>query len=241
MADPAGDGASWTGVPSDGGPLVVVDDIEAPRLSADDHHHLARVRRIRDGAGIVLTDARGSWRRALMAAASPDPVGDVEQVDAPTRPVAVAFALVKGSKPELVVQKLTELGVDRIVPFVAARSVVSWDQARAAAAHDRFARVAREAIMQSRRVWMPTIDPVSTFDSLASEPGACRADMGGSPPSLDHRLVMVGPEGGWDDRERSAELPTVALADGVLRAETAAIVAGALLVGLRSGLVGRPD
>lgn len=241
--DPEGDGAE-AAVPAGGGPLVFVDDLDAPRLTDDDHHHLARVRRVRDGDELVVADGRGGWRRARMAGPAPRPVGPRHRAPLPTPEVGVAFALVKGQKPELVVQKLTELGVDRIVPFVAARSVVRWDAARAAGAHQRLERVAREAAMQSRRARLPVVEPVGSFADLTGRAGACRADLAGGPVTLGHPFVLVGPEGGWTEEEQACDLPVVGLADGVLRAETAAMVAGGLLAALRSGLVapvGRAD
>lgn len=224
-------------VPAGGGPLVFVGDLDEPRLADDDHHHLARVRRVRDGDDLVVADGRGRWRTARMAGADPEPTGPCRRAPRPTPELGVAFALVKGQKPELVVQKLTELGVDRIVPFVAGRSVVRWDAARATGAHHRLERVAREAAMQSRRARLPVVEPVASFGDLTGRPGACRADLAGGPVSLRHPFVLVGPEGGWTDEERACDLPVVGLADGVLRAETAAMVAGGLLAALRSGLV----
>lgn len=166
-------------------------------------------------------------------------MGAIVHAARPTPAVGVGFALVKGQKPELVVQKLTELGVDRIQPLVAARSVVRWDGDKAGAALARWQKVAREAAMQSRRPWVPVVDTVVPFAAVASAAhGACRADAEGGPVSLDRPLVLVGPEGGWTDDERAVDLPVVGLGDGVLRAETAAIVAGALLTALRAGLVG---
>ncbi len=225
-------------VPSDGGPLVFVADLAVPVLSADDHHHLARARRLRPGDPLVLSDGQGRWVAARFADDRPEPVGDVT-VSTRARPaLAVGFALVKGAKPELAVQKLTELGIDRIQPFVAARSVVRWDAARSASAHIRLERVAREAAMQSRRAWLPEVGGVISFAEAAAAPGACRADRGGGPPNLSHPLILTGPEGGWAPEEQAAAVPVVGLADGVLRAETAAIVAGAVLAALRAGLVG---
>lgn len=224
-------------VPSGGGPLVFVADLSAPVLDGDDHHHLARVRRVRDGDDLIVADGAGSWRRARMAGDRPTVDGPVVSAPRRTPAVAVGFGLSKGAKPEWCVQKLTELAVDRIRPFVAARSVVRWDASKAAAAHERFVKVAREAAMQSRSAWLPTIDPLVDLGTLVG-PGVARADRGGAPLRLSSTTtVLVGPEGGWDDAERALDLPTVALADGVLRAETAAVVAGALLVALRSALV----
>ncbi|CAN5289996.1 16S rRNA (uracil(1498)-N(3))-methyltransferase [soil metagenome] len=224
-------------VPAGGGPFVLVADLASPTLTDDDHHHLARARRLRTGDELVLGDATGRWCPARFAGHHPEPVGDPVTAPRPTPPVSVAFALVKGTKPELVVQKLTELGVDRISPFVAARSVVRWDAARSASASVRLERVAREASMQSRRPWLPTVDPVGSFAELSGSAGACRADRDGAPPSLDHPLILTCPEGGWSPGEATADLPVVTLGGGVLRAETAAIVAGVVLTALRDGLV----
>jgi 16S rRNA (uracil1498-N3)-methyltransferase len=225
-------------LPSGGGPLVFVEDLDHPVLSPEDHHHLARVRRLRDGDPLVAGDGLGRWRPARMAAGRPESVGEAVTVDRPRPAVGVGFALVKGTKPELVVQKLTELGVDRIVPFASARSVVRWDPGKAAAGHQRLERVAREAAMQSRQPWIPTVEPVSDFASLVVQPGVAIAERGGLPPGLHHPMVLVGPEGGWAPEELAADAPRVALATGVLRAETAAITAAVMLVALRAGLVG---
>ena len=149
----------------------------------------------------------------------------------------MAFALTKGEKPELVVQKLTELGVDRIVPFTAARSIVRWDADRAAHHIGRLRKVAREAAMQSRRAHLPVVEDLLDFAGVRALPGAVLADAGGGPPRLDRPVVLIGPEGGWTDDERSAGLPAMGLGPQILRAETAAIAAGTLLGALRAGTV----
>jgi 16S rRNA (uracil1498-N3)-methyltransferase len=158
-----------------------------------------------------------------------------EPVDRPE--VAVAFAIVKGDRPEFVVQKLTELGVDRIVPFMATRSVVRWDADRAERNVERMRRVAREAAMQCRRARLPTIESLADFATVIARPGAALADLDGHAPSLAHPLLVVGPEGGWTDEERASADHRVSLATYVLRAETAAVIAGSLLTALRSELV----
>ncbi len=155
----------------------------------------------------------------------------------PDPPLTVAFALVKGERPELVVQKLTELGVDRIVPFVAERSVVRWDAAKAARQGERWHEIARQAAMQCRRTTLPAVDPLATFAVVAALPGAARADVTGEPPTLDRPTILIGPEGGWSRGEVDNALPSVQLGSTVLRAETAAITAGAIFAALRSGLL----
>jgi 16S rRNA (uracil1498-N3)-methyltransferase len=152
----------------------------------------------------------------------------------------VGFALVKGSRPELIVAKLTELGMDRIVPVEAARSVVRWEPDRAAGHLERLRRVAREAAMQSRRAWLPEVLPAATLADLVAAEGGDRlalAEPGGGAPSLDRPVVLVGPEGGWTDAELEQVSHRVGLGPQILRVETAAITVGALLGALRSGLV----
>lgn len=224
-----------TGAPPDGrhGPHVLVDSVDAPVLADDDRHHLDRVLRLRDGDPITVGDGAGRWRPCRFGPAI-DPVGEVVEVAAPAPRLGVAFALIKGGRPELVVQKLVELGVDDIRPFAAERSIVRWDDAKAAKNQQRLDRLAREAVMQCRRAWLPVVHPVASFDAVAALPGAARADMGGAPLSAGAvSTVLVGPEGGWTEAERAVDLPTVVLSTAVLRAETAAITAGALLAAQR--------
>jgi 16S rRNA (uracil1498-N3)-methyltransferase len=90
--------------------------------------------------------------------------------------------------------------------------------------------------MQCRRSWLPTVDAVQSFTTVASAPDAVLADDGGAPVDLERPVVLIGPEGGWAPEE-SAGRPTVGLGPHVLRAETAAIAAGALLVAKRAALV----
>jgi 16S rRNA (uracil1498-N3)-methyltransferase len=149
--------------------------------------------------------------------------------------LCVGFALTKGAKPELVVQKLTEVGIDRIVPFRAERSVVRWEDDRVGRAGQRLAAVARAAAMQSRRAWLPTVEPVATFDDPGWGGGVVLADRGGRPASGHDVTVLIGPEGGWSPAELASGRPTVAFGHTVLRAETAAIAAGVVLGALRSG------
>ena len=225
---------------------VVLADIggageSALALSDDVAHHLVHVLRLRAGDVVTATDGRGSWRptRLVTGGAGLDPTAASSFVPRPRPEVGVGFALTKGDKPELVVQKLTELGVDRIVPFVAERSVVSWDPAKAERNVVRWRAVAREALRQSRQVWEPEVAAVGTFADVCREPhGIVRADAGGEPPDPErHHLVLIGPEGGWSPAERGAAVATVSLGLSILRAETAAIVAATLLVGIRGALV----
>ena len=214
------------------GPLVFVDDLTAPALADDDRHHLVKVLRVRPGDALTISDGSGRWRTAVLGNEI-ESTGPIVEQPRPTPELTIGFALVKGDKPELIVQKLTELGIDRIVPFRGERSVVRWDDARAAKAVGRLRAVARAAAMQSHRTTLPTIDEVAALSSLAALPGAALTDRTGAVPTLDHPVLLVGPEGGWSPDERAMGTPVVALGDNVLRAETAAVAAGTLLAALR--------
>ena len=220
---------------------VFVRDLDAPTLDDYDLHHLARVLRLRAGEVVTASDGAGRWRPCTFAdGAALTVAGDVVSESAPAPAITVGFALTKGERPEWTVQKLTEVGVDRIVPVAAARSVVRLAGDRAAAQHRRWEKVAREAAMQSRRVWLPRVDPVTPFATIATG-GAALAEQGGNPPTLASPCVLTGPEGGWSEEELTAAdaagAARVGLGPTVLRAETAALAIAVLLCGLRGGTV----
>lgn len=210
-----------------------MDDIEAPELADGDRHHLQKALRLRAGDPLVVADGAGSWRSARFGPEL-EPTADVATEPRPSPVLTVGLTPTKGDRPEWAVQKLTELAVDRIVVLRTARSVVRWEGDKVDHHLDRLRRIAREAAMQSRRVWLPEVLGVHT---LADHPGAVLADPGGRPPATTDHVVLCGPEGGWSDDERAAMPDPVGLGPGVLRAETAAVTAGALLVALRQGVV----
>jgi 16S rRNA (uracil1498-N3)-methyltransferase len=221
---------------------VFVADVDEPVVDDADRHHLERVLRLRIGEQVTVSDGAGGWRDCIVGPGlALEPVGDAVRSVRAQPELTVGFALVKGDRPEWIVQKLTECGIDRIVPFVGDRSVVRWDGDKAARNAARLRRVAREASMQSRRRWLPNVvDPVpfTTAVRLVEGVGGAMADASGTAGvSLARPAVLVGPEGGWSDAELASGLPVVRLGPHVLRAETAAVAAGALLAALREGLV----
>jgi 16S rRNA (uracil1498-N3)-methyltransferase len=218
------------------GPFVFVDDIDRPELADNDRHHLSRALRVRDGEEMVVSDGRGRWRAARFGSAI-EIEGEILEDPLPVPAITVVFAPVKGDRPEWLVQKLTEIGVDRLVPMICDRSVVRWHGDRSDRALERLRRVAREAAMQSRRPRLPVIEAPVSFLEAVGWPGVAIASSGGMRPSLETPTVLIGPEGGWTDDELAAAHSTVSLGVQVLRAETAAVTAGTLLVALRQGLV----
>ena len=87
--------------------------------------------------------------------------------------------------------------------------------------------------MQCRRARLPEVEPLAEFDDLVTRERVALAQMGGPAIDAELRGVLVGPEGGWTDAELARARATVGLADHVLRAETAALTAGALLADRR--------
>ncbi len=237
---------------------LFVDDLAGPAPCDQDVHHLSRVLRLRPGEMVSASDGRGGSRLCEWAPSGPGlhPVSAPTWEPAPEPEVTVGFALTKGEHPEWAVQKLTEAGVDRIVIMTAERCVTRWSPSGASRHLERLREVARHAAMQSRRSWLPTVEGPVAFSDLAlpetgdgagqagqgtGETGAglALAVQGGAPLTLATPIVLVGPEGGWSEEELAAvpDARHVSLGPNVLRAETAAMAAGVLLVALRAGLV----
>ena len=188
---------------------------------------------MRTGEPCTVSDGLGRWRAVRFG----DPLevtGPIVTVPAPDPEVVVGFAPVKGDRPDWALQKLVELGVDRILLLAADRSVVRvrTDRRERAARQER---IVRAAAMQSRRVRIPRVEATSVTSALEQD-GVALAEPGAPPAGPEVRGILVGPEGGWSDAERSGR-PTVGLADGVLRTETAAVAAAMVLAGVRSGWI----
>jgi 16S rRNA (uracil1498-N3)-methyltransferase len=216
-------------------------------IDGADGRHLSRVRRVAAGELLTAADGSGRWRPYEATVVSKTGIRAESREDARLEPrltpsLEVAFAVTKGAKPELVVQKLTELGVDVIVPVVTRRSVVRWDEQRAEAATARFERIAREAAMQSRRARVPIVRNVARLGDLVGRADLVVADRAGrtlrelESDGRDAWCLVVGPEGGFDDDELVSLAKAARLAVGphVLRAETAAIAVAAALTAVRS-------
>ncbi|MCY4664535.1 MAG: RsmE family RNA methyltransferase, partial [Acidimicrobiaceae bacterium] len=108
------------------------------------------------------------------------------------------------------------------------------DEAKTARLVERWGRVAREAVMQCRRLWLPQVEPVRAFGDLDLD-GAVLALPAGRPLRQGENFVLIGPEGGWTEAETAAVPRHVVLGPHVLRSETAAIAAAAVLAARRSG------
>ncbi len=209
---------------------VFVSSLPGGELSPDDQHHLDRVLRLEPTDVITVCDGAGRWATANWSRLRGLTI--ISQIfEEPARTaLTIGCAIPKGDRPELIVQKLTELGIDRIQFFETARSVVRWDDEKRQRQLERLRRIAHEAAMQSRRLHVPRVDMVD-FDRLIQLNGVAMAEPGGR-DVLDQTVtvLLVGPEGGFDRDELDYAVPKIDLSPYVLRVETAAIVAAAQLV-----------
>jgi 16S rRNA (uracil1498-N3)-methyltransferase len=147
----------------------------------------------------------------------------------------LALALIRFSAFEFALEKVVEAGVTRIVPFTADRSNVTSGNR-----HERWSRIVIEAAKQSKRYYLPVLDQPASFEQVMAMPAASKImfaerDGGSLKSALANSpvLYLIGPEGGWTDREiaaaRAHGFHTVSLGAAILKAETAAIVGAALI------------
>lgn len=206
---------------------VFVESLDTISLSTDDTHHLLRVLRLREGEPVTASDGHGGWRPCKVSGDAIVPAGAVVLEPALTQ-LTIAAAIPKGDRLEWMVQKLTELGVGEIVLLHCERSVVRWKGERGVQQLARLNRVAREAAMQSRRVWLPNLRGPVEFAEMAKVPGAVIADPEGT-GDAGASVVLIGPEGGLTEGERGMCTAAINLGPNILRIETAAVAAGAIL------------
>ena len=203
-------------------------------LTPDDdvRHHLARVLRLRDGEVVSVSDGVGGWRLTTVRRSGDhialEPTSDVVCDDRPSVPLTIATAMPKGDRLDWLVQKTTELGVDRLQLFETERSVVRWRPDRIDKQLTRLQRISDEAARQSRRTHL--VEVLAPIDVSIVLPRCAVAEPGGRPLGPDDRFVAVGPEGGWTAAELAMANDAVTIGDNVLRTETAAVAIAALCV-----------
>lgn len=207
----------------DGGTISLDDDTE---------HHLRRVLRLRDGDAVSVTDGASRWCLAVTVsnggALALEATSQVVTEPIRARSITVASAIPKGDRLDWMVQKVTELGADRLVLLHADRSVVRWKADRVDHQLARLQRIADEALRQSRRVVRLRIDPPTTAVEVLGQ--YVMAEPGGRMLASADTALAVGPEGGWSDAELEVGRGRVDLGPTVLRTETAAVAFCALCV-----------
>jgi len=210
-------------------------------------HQIAVVLRMQPGDEITLV-AGGSEAVAVLETVSPDAVvarirERAESVREPRIALTLGLPLLRGDRSEEVVEAVTQLGVARVLPYVAMRSVV---RALGDAKRERWERIARESAETARRGQAPAIGTLRTWDQLfdvlprpivvAWEGEHERRLREALPRDVTELSLVIGPEGGLAEEEiaiaREHDAIVVSLGDRNLRAETAAIAAVAIAMDL---------
>jgi 16S rRNA (uracil1498-N3)-methyltransferase len=229
-------------------------DTDLVRLDGDEAHHLANVLRLRAGDEVALFDGRGAERRGRVETVSRRDVQvrvlDVVEPTAEARvAITLAQAALKGDRMDAIVRDATMLGVVAVQPLVTRRTVVPRSAAASERLRERLHRIAIASAKQCRRAVVPEIRPAVPFDEwvasargayLLVEPAEHPADAGRyslnellDRPAPDAAIVVVGPEGGWDETEvqAAARAGCVQLTLGArtMRADAAPLVVLAVL------------
>ncbi len=222
-------------------------------LGGDDAHHFVRVMRGKIGDEIRLFDGKGLSYRSVVETITKSGIRvkiletDSTSTESPVR-LTIATALPKGDRQKFLVEKLTELGVARLIPLHCERGVSKVD----AGVLERLRRQVVEASKQSRRTVLMEIDTEKSLQELGDFTGrkflphpVAEGDLGQTTFSADffehvdnEVLVAVGPEGGFTQTETVIALKQgfvpVDLGPRILRTETACFaIASMLLLGSR--------
>jgi 16S rRNA (uracil1498-N3)-methyltransferase len=242
--------------------FVQPEQINPPEImiTGDDAHHLHNVMRFRPGDEVICCDGQGqdylvkivSINAKLVAA---EIVGTLTESREPFAQVWLAQALPKSDKMEWIIQKGTEIGAVRFVPFTSKRTIVQLDAKKESKRLERWQKIAKEAAEQAHRSIIPGIDSVVDWKKLLvmkeeadlaliayeAESGQMIGDVvrpwigqqghsvtrsGSKRPSI---LIAIGPEGGFEQDEVKSALEAgwipVGLGRRILRTETAGMVA----------------
>lgn len=231
---------------------ILVADISCGSLTLDPEqaHHLRDVLRMREGQTVELFDQSGRRAEGTIVRLAPGEVvvraGNIVEAPPASLELTIASAVPKGPRADWMIEKLGELGATAFIPLTAQRSIVVPD---GTAKITRWQRLARESARQSQRTGVMQILPVQTTDQvigeerssstawyMSTDPGATPAWCAiqqlaaDPPPSL---TVLIGPEGDWTPAEiqrfDNAGLTAVSLGATILRIETAAVCAAAIV------------
>lgn len=233
-------------------------------ITGADAHHLAHVMRSKVGDHIVVADDEGKVGEYVMTGFTESTVSLdlVQYIDENTEsPVEIILAqcLPKGDKLELITQKATELGINTIVPLTSDNCVVRYDAKKAKAKQDKWQKIANEAGKQCGRSQLPQVQEIQPLKQWLTEMSGQKTDFAicmcyeneeqtGIKELLNRCsqkrfAIVIGPEGGFSLAEaefaQKLGIPSVSLGNRILRAETAAIAAMAIIQYEKGDLGGR--
>lgn len=208
-------------------------------------HHLKDVLRLKVGDEIIVFDGRGNeYRSIIEKVLSKTVMLEIKDrhkfIPVSKLQITVACAIPKKSKMDDIVDKLTQLGVDRIIPLKTERAIIKLDKHKEILRQERWKKIALSASQQSHRGTIPIVEPIKDIREVLSQAGdfdlKLIPTLKGKQKSLreifeefhpTNTLVLIGPEGDFTPSEidlaKQAGCIPVSLGDLVLRVETAAI------------------
>jgi 16S rRNA (uracil1498-N3)-methyltransferase len=213
-------------------------------ITGDDVHHIVNVMRSEAGQEIIVCDGQGRVALARLSQLSAKEVkAEIirrleDHSELPIR-VTIGQGLPKGDKMEWILQKGTELGADRFLPFSSERTIVKLDAKKEGKKLERWSKIVKEAAEQSHRSRLPEVLAPISFKQAVAEAGrytraviAYEKEEGANLHEVlsvlspgDSLLVLIGPEGGFSTEEiamaEAAGIASVGLGPRILRTETA--------------------
>lgn len=228
------------------GSEILIEGIQA--------NHIKNVLRMKPGSFIILSDGTGTEYKAEIKkfTAQGVTVNILEKTtneDSIGTSVSIAFGFLKENKIDELIRPLTELGIDRIMPFISERSISRPDPEKLKKKTERWNRMAAESIKQCRRSTVPEISCLENFREVMNESAAYDKKIifyekagsislfseycGRELKKPEKAIILIGPEGGFSVQEYEAAVEhgfgPYSLSKGILRAETAVISAAAIV------------
>lgn len=215
------------------------------QINGPEYHHLVHVRRLQKGDRITITSGTGLLANALIKGihknAAELEILKIEEIQPSYPRIAVGFSLLKSKNDQVIIEKLTELGIKEFFPLITSRSVRKTSPNTV----KKFNLTAIAAIKQCDNAYLPVIhEPTALAEALkiiedrgfipvvAVEAGD-RSSLNSILKHLDKQepCLIIGPEGGFSPEEirllKAKQIISVTLGNHILRAETAAITAAA--------------
>jgi len=215
------------------------------KVDGSEVRHIRRVLRLKVGDRLVLFDGSAKEYEGIIVEESPSSVViKVQGIFSPSKEspleITLAQSLLKGEKMEYLIQKATELGIKKIIPFFSSRSVPLLDKSKKLRRYHRWEKIAIEACKQCGRITVPKVEPLQNYSEMLGmassealrlilweKEGQGLKEILKESKERTKIFFVVGPEGGMSDEEveeaRRAGFIPINLGKRVLRSETASV------------------
>ena len=219
-------------------------------FSKEESKHISRVLRLEKGEEIIVSTGDGIDRFCVLTSVGENVVARVEREEKngaePESEITLFQSVIKNEKMDMLIQKVTELGITKIVPVITERTVIKLDQ-KEAKKQERWQKIALEACKQCGRSRVPEVTGAVSFKDalklfseselkLVAYENESTVGIREAVKKAKTVSYFIGAEGGITEKEHelliNAGAVSVSLGKRILRAETAAISAGAVILAL---------